>query len=418
MFNHNFKGIPYGTKISPEEVRAKRWNVLKGDLPFPLMILKESALEHNLRGMAAWCAEQGFLLAPHGKTTMCPQIFERQLAHGAWAITVASISQAHVCLSFNVKRILIANQVIGSSNLRSLAAAMNGNPETEFYCLIDSPEGVRRLATGLEQFGAQHPVNVLIEWGHPGWRTGVRTVEQGKAVYHEAVNHSRFLKVCGFEGFEGLASSPLGVDAEAEIAGEFLEGLRRFAGSLELKGEDQLPILSFGGSAFLDCVQQLAQSVAQQFRVIVRSGCYVTHDHGTYERKHSAALARGGASSKIPEFRPAFELWSYVQSIPEPDRALLTFGKRDCSFDIGLPLPLFSLGDGVEIGSALTFSHSQIINLNDQHAHLELRGEEKLNIGDMVCCGISHPCTAFDKWRMIPLVDDNYDVLDLYYTFF
>ncbi len=246
----------------------------------------------------------------------------------------------------------------------------------------------------------------------------MRTVEQGKAVYHEAVNHSRFLKVCGFEGFEGLASSPLGVDAEAEIAGEFLEGLRRFAGSLELKGEDQLPILSFGGSAFLDCVQQLAQSVAQQFRVIVRSGCYVTHDHGTYERKHSAALARGGASSKIPEFRPAFELWSYVQSIPEPDRALLTFGKRDCSFDIGLPLPLFSLGDGVEIGSALTFSHSQIINLNDQHAHLELRGEEKLNIGDMVCCGISHPCTAFDKWRMIPLVDDNYDVLDLYYTFF
>src|SRR5262245_26775228 len=382
------------------------------------MNLKQSALEHNLSEMAVWCAEQGLLLAPHGKTTMCPQIFQRQLAHGAWAITVANISQAHVCLSFNVRRILIANQVIGSSNLRSLAGAINSNPETEFYCLIDSPEGVRRLARGLEQSGARQPVNVLIEWGYPGWRTGVRTEDEGKAVYIEAVNHSRFLKVCGFEGFEGLAFSSQGSDAEAQIANEFLEGLRRLADSLELKSEDQPPLLSFGGSAFLDCVHNLAQSVSQQFRVVVRSGCYVTHDHGTYELKHSAARARAGESSKIPEFKPAFELWSYVQSIPEENRAILTFGKRDCSFDIGLPLPQFSLSEGDEIGSARTFSHSQIINLNDQHAYLDLREGEKLNIGDMVCCGISHPCTAFDKWRVIPLVDDEYNVLELYQTCF
>ena len=418
MFDDNLKGIPYGTKISPEQVREKAWNVLKGDLPFPLMILKQSALEHNLRMMADWCAGQGLLLAPHGKTTMCPRIFQQQLAHGAWAITVANMSQAHVCLSINVRRILIANQVIGSSNLRSLAGAMNSNPETEFYCLIDSQEGVRHLATGLAQFGARRPINVLIEWGHPGWRTGVRSEDQGKAVYLEAVKHSRFLKVCGFEGFEGLASSPQGSDAEAEIAHDFLEGLRRFAENLEMKSEDQPPLLSFGGSAFLDSVQHLAQAVSQQFRVVVRSGCYVTHDHGMYEHKHSAARARAADFTKIPEFKPAFALWSYVQSIPEENRALLTFGKRDCSFDIGLPLPLFSLSEGDEIGSARTFSHSQIINLNDQHAYLDLREGEKLNIGDMVCCGISHPCTAFDKWRVIPLVDDDYNVLELYQTCF
>jgi D-serine dehydratase len=417
MFDHNFKGMPYGTKISPAQVREKAWNVIKGDLPFPLMILKQSALEHNLREMAAWCNEQGILLAPHGKTTMCPQIFERQIAHGAWAITVANISQVHVCLSFDIKRILIGNQVTGSSNIHSLAAAMNDNPETEFYCLIDSPEGVRHLAGGLEQFEARRPINALIEWGRHGWRTGVRTEEQGEAVYREAAKQSRFIKVCGVEGFEGLASSADGADAEAAIVTEFLEGLRKFSNSIDRKGDDQPPILSFGGSAFLDCVHQLAQAVAKQFRVVVRSGCYVTHDHGIYEGKHSAARMRAAASN-IPDFKPALELWSYVQSIPEANRALLTFGKRDCSFDIGLPIPLYSLGSGEELGSARKFHHSQITNLNDQHAYLELREGEKINIGDLVCCGISHPCTAFDKWRMIPLVNDDYEVLDLYHTLF
>jgi D-serine dehydratase len=418
VIDHNYKGIPYGHKISPKQVSERGWNVLKGDLPFPLMILKQPALEHNLREMATWCAEQGLLLAPHGKTTMCPQIFEHQLAHGAWAITVANISQAHVCLSFNIKRIIIANQVIGSSNLHSLAAAMNENPETEFYCLIDSPESVRHLAGGLERFGSERPVNVLIEWGRQGWRTGVRTEEQGEAVYREAISHSRFLKVCGFEGFEGLASSPEGADAEAEIVNEFLEGLKRFANRIEMRCDDQPPLLSFGGSAFLDCAHDLAQTVAQEFRVIIRSGCYVTHDHGFYEHKHTAARIRAAGASKFPEFKPALELWSYVQSIPEANRAYLTFGKRDCSFDIGPPIPLFSLGDSEAIGLARKFSHSEIVNLNDQHAYLELRGGEQVNIGDRVCCGISHPCTAFDKWRVIPLVNDDYDVLDLYYTHF
>jgi D-serine dehydratase len=417
--DHHTKGLPFGMRVSPAQVIDRGWNVKRGDLPFPLLVIKESALEHNLSEMAGWCARNNLLIAPHGKTTMCPQIFDRQIAHGAWAITVANVSQAQVCLGFDIKRILIANQVAGASNLHSLSTAINSDPEVDFYCLIDSLAGVDHLARGLERSGARRPLNVLIEWGRNGWRTGVRSEDQGIAVYNEAMRYPQSLRVCGFEAFEGLASSPEGTDAEARLVDEFLEGLKKLSMQLRSKWPgDERPLLSIGGSAFLDRVLHLAQQVSEEFRILVRSGCYITHDHGMYERKQSAALLRAGDQERIPQFIPALELWSYVQSIPEKRRAFLTFGKRDCPHDADLPIPLFALSAGDPMGSARSLGSARVSNLNDQHAYLDLSGDEKLEVGDLVCCGISHPCTAFDKWRVIPLVNDDYDVVDLYRTFF
>ena len=414
-FDHTTKGLPYGAQISSAEIAAKRWNVLKGDLLFPLMVLKESALEHNLQAMAAWCAENNFLLAPHGKTTMCPQIFARQFDHGAWAMTVASVSQALVCLNFGIKRIVIANQIVGAANLRSLAAAINSYSFVEFYCLVDSVAAVKHLAEGLKRYGAGRSINVLIEWGHNGWRTGVRSEEAGLRVFAEASNHP-LLNVCGVEAFEGLASAATR-DEEAQIVDEFLNGLEVLAKSLRKNfSGDELPLFSVGGSAFLDRVQRIAKPLTEHFRVVVRSGCYVTHDHGMYDRKHAAALIRSGGT--VPEFKPAMELWSYVQSIPETRRAYLTFGKRDCAYCADMPKPLFALSEGDPLNAARPMSSTKVVGLNDQHAYLDLSGEEQLSVGDLVCCGISHPCLAFDKWRAIPVVNDDYEVVDLYHTFF
>ena len=413
--DHTTKGLPYGAQVSSAEIAANRWNVLKGDLPFPLMTLKESALEHNLQAMADWCAANNFLLSPHGKTTMCPQIFARQFDHGAWAMTVASVSQAMVCLNFGIKRIVIANQIVGASNLRSLAAAINSYSFVEFYCLVDSVASVKHLADGLKRYGAGRSINVLVEWGRNGWRTGVRSEADGLAVLAEAAKHP-LLKVCGVEAFEGLASAPTR-DEEARMVDEVLNGLGNLAERLrEQWAGDELPLFSVGGSAFLDRVQQMARQLTEQFRVVVRSGCYVTHDHGMYDRKHGAALAR--SNNTIPEFKPAMELWAYVQSIPEATRAYLTFGKRDCAYCADMPIPLFTLSEGETLGAARPMTKAKVVALNDQHAYLDLSGEENLKVGDLVCCGISHPCLAFDKWRAIPVVNDDYEVIDLYQTYF
>ncbi|MCI0635851.1 MAG: hypothetical protein L0206_18330 [Actinobacteria bacterium] len=46
--------------------------------------------------------------------------------------------------------------------------------------------------------------------------------------------------------------------------------------------------------------------------------------------------------------------------------------------------------------------------LNDQHAYLH-GNCDGLAVGDWIGCGIPHPCTAFDEWRSLPLVNETYD---------
>jgi D-serine dehydratase len=422
LFEHTTKGLPYGASVTAAQIASKGWNVLRGDMPLPVVVLRESALAHNLCEMALWSAENGLLLAPHGKTTMSPELFARQIEHGAWAITVANIHQAALCARFGINRVIIANQVIDAANLRGLAALVNDYPELEIYTLADSVAGVGILAEGLRRAGASRSVRVLIEWGKSGWRTGVRSLRAGVEVCREALRNSDVLRVAGIEAFEGLASSSEGVDAAAGQVDEFFDDLRAFGRELRAAissaTQNEAPILSIGSSAFLDCVLRLASAAKDDYRIVLRSGSYITHDHGFYERHQAAGITRGASGLRVPELRPALELWAVVQSVPEPGHALLNFGKRDSSYDLGLPLPLFVLPEGGDPSRAQRLPASRIIGLNDQHAHLAPAEGETVRVGDLVCCGLSHPCTVFDKWRAIPVVDDDYNVIDLYQTCF
>jgi D-serine dehydratase len=113
--------------------------------------------------------------------------------------------------------------------------------------------------------------------------------------------------------------------------------------------------------------------------------------------------------------KPALEVLSSVQSCPELGLALLSMGKRDVSFDLDLPVPLWRAGVGETITRSVP-AHWQITALNDQHAYLHFDAlapqEEKPFVGQIVGSGISHPCTTFDKWRWMPIVDDQYKVID------
>ncbi|HEY6740692.1 MAG TPA: amino acid deaminase, partial [Actinopolymorphaceae bacterium] len=40
-------------------------------------------------------------------------------------------------------------------------------------------------------------------------------------------------------------------------------------------------------------------------------------------------------------------------------------------------------------------------------------GTSDLEVGDRVCLGVAHPCTAFDKWRVVPIVDDERRIVDV-----
>jgi D-serine dehydratase len=407
------KSIPFGFDFDASKSRV---NILADGLHFPLLVLKETALAYNLAAMAEWCAANNFLIAPHGKTTMTPRIFERQMDAGAWAITVATVSQAAICVETGIKRILIANQVVGRANLRSLAAMMKANPTLDVLCLIDSPETIEFLTSEWQAAGGDRSLGVLVEMGRPGWRTGARSVDSARELCAEVLRHSQTLRLRGIEGFEGLAHAPEPGEDVRQVR-QFLADVAALGKQVQgLPGAAKEPLLfSVGGSSFLDAVWEVGQQMRKDFQVVIRSGCYVTHDHGSYAQRLAAAQKRSNAAH-LPAFRPALELWSHVQSKPEEGLAILNFGKRDCPYDAGLPIPLFAHNQNS--GQQIDLSTAAVFNTNDQHAHLRGPGIEHLRVGDQVCCGISHPCTAFDKWRALPVVDDSYNLLDIYRTYF
>jgi D-serine dehydratase len=409
------KGIPGPGTVTPGSVAEKNWNLLADDLHYPVMVLLDSVVEHNLKTMAAWCAANGFLFSPHGKTTMCPQLYRRQMDSGAWGITVASAQQALVGVKFGLKRIFIANQLVGRANIRSIVLAMNADPKLEMYCILDSVEGVQHLADHLKAAGARRRIKVLLEGGREGWRTGVRSLEEGRDVLRAILKRPDVLEFSGFEGYEGIARLEEGAQVK-----EYLENLIRTVDTLakEAPKPSEPYIFSVGGTSFLDYQHEVLPALKGRYRIIVRSGCYVTHDHGNYVAHIKRTHARGMGDEAWPPLRQALELWSLVQSVRDGKTAILTFGRRDCPHDGDFPVPLYVVRPGQARRDARPLEGAKIAKLNDQHAFMTIPPGVELHVGDRVACGIIHPCTAFDKWAVIPLVDDNYKVIDLYCTYF
>lgn len=399
--------------VPVDAVGAQGWNALDGDLLLPVLVLKEPALRHNLELMARFCAHHGVSLAPHGKTSMSPQLVRRQLDAGAWALTVATPAQARAFRAFGASRLLLANQVVDPAGLRWVASELARDPALELYCLADSEASVELLAGAAPPAGR---LRVLVELGHAGGRTGCRTAAEATRVA-AAVRAAGGLRLAGVECFEGTVHA--GDERRAMDEVDALLGrVRELAGALGRAGAfDQVDevVVSAGGSTYFDrVIRALAGEwgMDRPVRVVLRSGCYLTHDHGGYMRMGPL----GGRLAEWPPFRPALELWGAVHSQPEPGLAVVGFGKRDTSYDMGLPTPLRLRGRD---GTVREAAGMEVFRLNDQHAYVRLGADAPVPaVGDLLGCGIAHPCTIFDKWRLIPLVDDGYRVVGAVQTLF
>ena len=417
------KGLPITAPLRQGAIGVQGWNVLHGDTSFPVAILKSSALRHNLDWMRRFCAQYGATLAPHGKTTMSPQLFGAQLANGAWGITLASATQVQVAHRFGVRRVLLANQLVARADINSVLQLMHDDPDFEFFALVDSLEGVARLAAAVAAHPIARPLPLLVELGLPGKRAGCRS-DAGAIELARAVAKAPGLQLAGFEGYEGLLVSN---DREADVK-QVDEFLARLAALVRAADAEQLfmgcaqILLSAGGSGYFDLVARGFAGVdglSRPVLPVLRSGCYLTSDHGSYLRQIGDLDAREGGHIALggEGLKPALEVWSMVQSRPEPQLAILTMGKRDASYDIDLPIPLYSHRPGPGEPSALP-PGCNIVKMNDQHAYLQLPAGFELEVGDLVGCGISHPCTTFDKWPLLLAVDDDYGVRYAINTFF
>ena len=393
------KGIRQpGPGVPDEQFAAARHFLFGGMFSWPVMVARGAALDHNIAALAAFCDAYGVALAPHGKTTMAPALFEKQLNAGAWGITAATAGQLLAYRAFGVPRAMLANELLDPAALRWLAGEVELG--WDVLCFVDSAAGVQAMS----QAARSRPLRVLAELGYPGGRTGCRDAAQLVQVARAAAA-APGVELAGVAAYEG------GFETTAEVT-EFLEAVRHAATVLAADG--LLPeeaVVTVGGSAFFDIVaDKLAGDwlPGHRVRAILRSGAYISHDDGIYRTRTPFTRVPGTLEA-------ALELWAQVTSVPEPGLAIAGMGKREAPYDAGLPVPLrVRRGDGrvTEAGGL------SVTRFNDHHAFISVSPDASLVPGDLICFGISHPCTAFDKWSVIPVVDDEYRVTDLIRTYF
>jgi len=403
------------TSVPLTQAGRLEWNLLAEDVSLPAAVLYEDRIEHNLKWMQAFVAQYGVKFAPHGKTTMAPQLFRRQLDAGAWGITLATAHQTQAAYHGGVRRVLLANQLVGRHNMAMIAQLLS-DPEFEFFCLVDSVDGVDQLG---RFFGdANKPLNVLLELGVPGGRTGVRDAAQRDAVLDAIARYPGTLRLAGIELYEGVLKE------EGEIRA-FLKQAVTLTRELAAAGRFARtpPILSGAGSAWYDVVaEEFAKASDAGFaEVVLRPGCYLTHDVGIYRQAQTDVFARNPLARKMGEgLLPALQLWAYVQSVPEPDRAIVALGKRDSAFDAGLPVPArhFRPGRDTAPREVAASEGWAVTGMMDQHAYLRIPPGADVKVGDMIAFDISHPCLTFDKWRQLLVLDPQYRVNEVVETFF
>ncbi|AZM60307.1 MULTISPECIES: amino acid deaminase [unclassified Streptomyces] len=407
--DHRFKGLPPDAEgLTVGELAAQRRNLFTDGFTTPVLALSAERLEHNLELMERYAARHGLAFAPHGKTSMAPQLFQRQIERGAWGITLAVPHQVRVARAYGVQRILLANELVDAAALRWIAAELDADPEFRFVCYVDSVRGVELMDAALA--GASRPVDVVVELAAgEGARTGARTLAECAAVA-DAVTEARSLRLAGVAGYEGEVPQ-----ADPERVRAWLRRLVALAADFDKAGRfaglDEI-VVSAGGSAWFDAVADVFAAIPELSAPVLkllRSGAYVSHDDGHYRKLTPF--------NRVPEegaLEPAFRLWTQVVSRPSAEQAFTNAGKRDAAYDLDLPFAQVVHRDGSERPA----TGISVTGLSDQHAWLRTTGEADLEVGDWVGLGLSHPCTSFDKWVLIPVVEADGTVTDYVRTFF
>ncbi|MFA0231577.1 amino acid deaminase, partial [Vibrio sp. 10N.261.45.A7] len=369
------------------------------------------ALTNNLNWMQSFADHHQVKLSPHGKTSMTPDFFRQQLENGAWGITVATPAQAEVAAMAGAKKIIMANQLVGKTNM-AIVEQLISEFDVDFYCCVDSSVNVQQLSQHFAN--TNQTLKVLIEFGVPGGRCGCRSPQEVLELA-QIIQDTPALSLAGIEVYEGVIH---GDNAEQDIR----TFLKQALNSVESLTSDGLiagqPIITGAGSAWYDVVAECLANLTD-YLAIIRPGCYAIHDTGIYLDAQSKVLQRAQANQGYAcelggDLESALEVWAYVISRPEPTKLVIGLGKRDVAFDAGLPIA----ERGYRNGEAISVQGLTATAVMDQHTFVETDGSSEIEVGDMIAFSTSHPCLTFDKWRYIAISDDEYQVTNWVETCF
>ncbi|MDO6425551.1 amino acid deaminase [Thalassotalea sp. 1_MG-2023] len=394
-------------------LESSGWNILNEEVGLPVAVLDEASLQSNAQWMQSFSEQAGVKLAPHGKTTMSPELFKQQLSQGCWGISLATIPQVVSAYKQGVKRFILANQLIGKFHCQQLVEILQ-EPDVEFYCFVESVANVVFLGEFFQQQKAT--LNVLIEIGVPGGRCGWRDVDNIRPLV-DAISAQPALQLSGISFYEGVIH---GEDAQAKIV-HFIERIKQLFIQLQQQGRfnGENVIITGAGSAWYDVVANaLSQEQSLNFTAIIRPGCYLIHDTGIYQDAQQTIMQRSQLACDIGgDLISSLYVWAYVYATPEPGLVIVGLGKRDAAFDAGLPTPTLYYRPGNDKPQQVPDSWESV-KIMDQHLMLKVDENADLQPGDMMCFSTSHPCLTFDKWRFIGISNDQHVITKQVATYF
>ncbi|CAH9057427.1 D-threonine aldolase [Pseudoalteromonas sp. CIP111854] len=399
---------------SPQQLYKQGWNIFKEQVSLPVAVIKQDAIRQNAQWMAQFARQNNVLLAPHGKTTMSPELFKYQLEAGAWAITLANVPQVLSAVGAGIERIILANQLVGRHHFELIAQLLKSTG-LEFYCFVDSVDNAKALG---EFFASKNlKLNIVLELGVVGGRCGCRSVDDIDTLIL-ACSEYECLQIAGLGFYEGVISGENAAQSVAEFVADVVAQAKRLH-QQDVFAQPE-PIITGAGSAWYDIVTKVLVSseCEKQFRLVIRPGCYLIHDTGIYQNAQQAILARSEFANSVDgSLVSSLYIWAYVMSVPENGLAIVGMGKRDVAFDAGLPTAelVYSPRDQ---HLKNTVSDLYVEKIMDQHAMLRFSLNHPLNVGDMVCFSTSHPCLTFDKWRQIGIVERDWVITKTISTHF
>ena len=388
------------------------WNLLAEDVSLPAAVLYEARVRHNLQWMQRFMEAYRVKLAPHGKTTMSPALFQRQIDGGAWGITLANAPQVQAAHNHGIRRVLMANQLVGRANMAIIARILRQDPDFTYFCIIDSPANAAHLGAYFGEQGLTLPV--LIELGPAGGRTGVRDDAQFQAVADEIARWPA-LALAGIEVYEGVLQEEQAIRAFLRRATGALRGPGRSGPpAQERPGTDlrrRLGLVRRGGRGILESGHRRAagRGAAPRLLPVARRGRLPLGG-----RAHQRAQPRGPQDGSGPAARaaglglrcnrcPSRAAPSSRWASATPPRRRPAHARPALPSRPGRP------------GAAP--AHWKLTAMMDQHAFMQIGEGDDIQVGDMIAFDISHPCLTFDKWRQVLLVDEQYRVIDVAETF-
>ena len=424
--NSKIKGIPFLKSKSVKKIKLEKLNIIKENIQFPILSIDKLQLINNIRIMKNFAIKNNLSLAPHCKTFMSPQLINNHLKK-TWGLTISNNQQLSTIINLNVKNIIYGNLIVNEANLiQYLDIVKKYRKLTNIYYCIDSLFGLNLLMKVVTKKKYKFKIRILIELGTKNGRCGIRNFKSFKKIVISLNNIPKNILVSGLFFYEGAIKNSSLSKVSKKIM-DLLQFTFRCHEELVYQNlyKEKIKLISGGGSEYFDLVTKYFNkfNTKNDTKLILRPGSFIAYGHGYYEKKINNLKKRNIIKSISDKnkifFKPSLLLWSHVLSINDNGIAIVNFGKRDVSFDLGNPIPINVYRNKKKYRNNETKPNNlNVIKLNDQHAFLKYNNKIKLNIGDLISFGISHPCITLDKWKYVFLINSKFDVIDVYQTFF